>query len=143
MFVGEYQHSIDPKGRIIIPAKFRNRLGDMFYLAKGMESCLYLYPEAQWNELSDKISKLPLAEDNARKFARYFFAGATECEIDKQGRILIPTNFRDYAELQKEIYVNGANTRVEIWSKHMWEEHLALIASEYPYIIKTMAGLGI
>lgn len=121
MFMGEHQHSIDDKGRIIIPAKFREELGPQFVVTRGLDNCLFVYPDSEWKILEQKLKSLPLMKSDARAFTRFFFSGATECELDKQGRVNVPANLRDYAKLDKECIVLGVTNRVEIWSKAIWE----------------------
>jgi len=123
MFMGEYQHSIDEKGRLIIPAKFREALGAQFVVTRGLDNCLFVYPNAEWATLEQKLKSLPLMKSDARAFTRFFFSGATECELDKQGRINIPKNLCEYAKLEKECVVIGVSNRVEIWSKEVWEQY--------------------
>lgn len=121
MFMGEYQHSIDEKGRIIIPSKFRESLGTTFIATRGLDNCLFVYPMAEWSVLEQKLKSLPLMKSDARAFTRFFFSGATECELDKQGRVNIPAHLREYAKLDKDCMVLGVSSRVEIWSKQTWE----------------------
>ncbi|WP_066634749.1 division/cell wall cluster transcriptional repressor MraZ [Desulfolucanica intricata] len=123
MFMGEHQHTIDSKGRMIIPARFREGLGERFVMTKGLDSCLFVYPMEEWTELEQKMRSLPFTRKDARAFVRFFFSGACECELDKQGRILIPNNLREYAKLEKEVVVIGVSSRVEIWSKAEWESY--------------------
>jgi len=119
--MGEYQHSIDDKGRIIIPAKFRDSLGDKFIVTRGLDNCLFVYPLSEWSVLEQKLKALPLMKSDARAFSRFFFSGATECELDKQGRVNLPNTLCDYAKLDKDCVVIGVSNRVEIWSKKTWE----------------------
>jgi MraZ protein len=121
MFMGEYQHSIDEKGRLIIPAKFREELGSSFVLTRGLDNCLFVYPAGEWSALEQKLKALPLMKSDARAFTRFFFSGATECELDKQGRVNIPGNLLEYAGLDKDCVVLGVSNRVEIWSKANWQ----------------------
>ena len=121
MLMGEYQHSIDEKGRLIIPAKFRDALGQSFVVTRGLDNCLFVYPEKEWSTMEQKLKALPLMKSDARAFTRFFLAGATECELDKQGRVNIPNNLREHAKLDKECIVIGVSNRVEIWSKDTWE----------------------
>jgi len=121
MFMGEYQHSIDDKGRIIIPAKFRDGLGAEFVVTRGLDNCLFVYPTAEWNQMEMKLKSLPMMKSDARAFTRFFFSGASECELDKQGRINLPAHLREYAKLDKDCVVLGVSNRVEIWSKAIWE----------------------
>ncbi len=121
--MGEYAHTIDAKGRLIIPARFREGLGDSFVVTKGLDNCLFVYPQQEWAALEQKLKSLPFTRADARAFVRFFFSGATECELDKQGRILIPANLRDYARLSKDVVVLGVSSRVEIWSRERWDEY--------------------
>ena len=116
MFIGEYAHSVDPKGRLNIPAKFREKLGEIFYVTKGLDKCLFIFPADEWRIFEEKLKTLPLTNKNARAFVRLFFSGATECSLDKQGRINIPQTLRTHGEIQKEVNVIGVGTRIEIWS---------------------------
>lgn len=122
MFKGEYSHNIDAKGRMIVPSKFREQLGDTFVATKGLDGCLFVYSNDEWARIEEKFRDIPLTSKDARKFLRFFFAGAVDCEVDKQGRILIPANLREYAGLEKEVVSVGAFTRVEIWDKQRWQE---------------------
>ncbi|KJS01378.1 MAG: cell division protein MraZ [Peptococcaceae bacterium BRH_c4a] len=123
MFIGEYQHSIDSKGRLFIPARFREGLGDTFILTKGLDGCLFVYPPKEWTAIEQKMRSLPFTKADTRAFMRFFFSGATECDVDKQGRILIPSSLREYAGLEKETMIIGISSRVEIWSRQRWEEY--------------------
>ncbi|WP_139904232.1 division/cell wall cluster transcriptional repressor MraZ [Clostridium thermarum] len=123
MFIGEYQHAIDNKNRMIIPSKFREELGNSFVLTKGLDGCLYAYTMNEWKNMEDKLKNLPLTSKDARAFVRFFFSGANEVEIDKQGRALIPQNLLEYAGIEKEIVSIGVSTRIEIWSKAKWDEY--------------------
>ena len=120
MFIGEYEHSADAKGRVIMPAKLRDDIGDKFILTKGLDGCLFAYSQTEWTNFEEKLKTLPLTNKNARDFVRFFLSGAIECEIDKQGRFLIPGNLRGYAKLDKEIVIIGVGTRIEIWNKASW-----------------------
>lgn len=120
MFMGEYHHSIDEKGRIIIPSKFRDNLGEKFIVTRGLENCLFLYSEHSWNKIVDKLSTLPFTKKDARNFSRFFLSGATAVEFDKQGRINIATPLISYANLKKECVVVGVGDRLEIWSENDW-----------------------
>ena len=122
-FMGEYNHSIDAKGRAIVPAKFRELLGDHFIVTKGLDGCLWVFPDEEWESFSEKLRSLPVANKDARRFSRFFQAGANEVEPDKMGRILLPQTLRDYAEVDKDIVFVGAGSRVEIWSKDAWEKN--------------------
>ena len=143
MFIGEYQHTIDPKGRIIMPSKFREGLGDRFVVTKGLDECLFVYSVEEWANLEEKLKSLPLTNKDARAFIRFFFSGASECEVDKQGRILIPSNLREFAQLDKEIVVTGVSTRIEIWSKDKWESYNNDSGMDADAIAEKMSQLGI
>lgn len=121
MLMGEYQNSIDAKGRIIVPSKFREELGYKCVLTKGLDQCLYIYPMSQWVKLQEKLAALPLSDPKARSFVRYFYANAVESEVDKQGRLTIPSGLRAYAEIEKELVTIGLLERVEIWSRQVYE----------------------
>jgi len=123
VFIGEYQHAIDNKNRIIVPSKFRDELGDNFILTKGLDGCLYIYTLTEWKTLEGKLAKLPLTNRDARAFVRFFFSGANEINVDKQCRALIPQNLLEYASITKEIISIGVSTRIEIWSKEKWREY--------------------
>lgn len=122
MFMGEYHHSIDDKGRLIIPSKFRNELGESFVITRGLENCLFVYSLVEWNKIVDKLKKLPFTKQNARNFNRFFLSGATICELDKQGRINIQSTLQEFASIQKDCVIIGVNDRLEIWSKEKWEK---------------------
>ncbi|SCG83202.1 Protein mraZ [Proteiniborus sp. DW1] len=143
MFIGEYQHSIDSKGRLIVPAKFREGLGDVFIITKGLDNCLFVYPKSEWTILEEKLKLLPLTRKDARAFVRFFFSGATECELDKQGRILIPGNLREHCKIDKDAVIIGVSNRVEIWSKEEWELYNDDEDLSYESIAEKMAELGI
>ncbi len=121
MFMGEYNHTIDAKGRLIIPSKFREALGDTFVVTKGLDGCLFVYDNTEWTAFEEKLKSLPITNKDARKFTRFFLAGAAEVEIDKQGRILVPNVLREFAELNKDVVLIGVASRIEIWSKERFE----------------------
>ena len=140
MFMGEYNHTIDAKGRLIVPSKFREQLGNEFVITKGLDGCLFVYSNEEWDNIEKSFRDKPLTSKDARKFMRFFFAGACECGVDKQGRILIPNNLREYACIDKDVVSVGVFSRVEIWSKDKWLEN-----SDYDdmdEIAENMAELG-
>ena len=138
MFMGEYQHNIDDKGRMIIPAKLRDHLGSTFIMTRGLDQCLFVYPMDQWEKLEQKLQSLPLMKADARAFTRFFFSGASECEWDKQGRVNIPNHLREYAKLEKECMVVGVQNRVEVWSKDAWEHYMDQSAASFNEIAETL-----
>lgn len=123
MFIGQFQHSLDQKGRLIIPSKFREDLGQSFVLTKGLDGCLFVYPRDEWAVLEQKLKTLPFTQKDARAFIRFFFAGAVEAEMDKQGRILIPPQLREHAGIERDVVIIGVSNRVEIWSQEQWEAY--------------------
>lgn len=143
MFMGEFQHTIDIKGRIIVPNKFRSILGDRFVATRGLENCLFVYPMTEWQQLEQKLRSLPFTNADARAFVRFFFSGATECELDKQGRILLPANLRDYANLEKDVVVLGVINRVEIWSRELWEKYSAKTEANPEEIAEKIVDFGL
>ncbi len=130
MFIGEYEHSVDAKGRVIMPAKLRDDIGEKFILTKGLDGCLFAYSQKEWLNFEEKLKTLPLTNKNARDFVRFFLSGAIECEIDKQGRFLIPANLRTYATLDKEIVILGVGTRIEIWNREVWNQNGETISAD-------------
>ena len=142
MFMGEYNHTIDPKGRLIIPAKFREALGDEFVVTKGLDGCLFVYANTEWNNFEEKLRTLPLTNKNARQFTRFFLAGAAACEVDKQGRILIPQALREFAKLEKDVVLVGVASRIEIWSKEVWEESISTYDTDMDEVAENMENLG-
>lgn len=141
--MGEYLHSIDNKGRLIFPAKFRDSLGEKFIATKGLDNCLFVYSQEEWAILETKLKQLPMAKPEARAFVRFFFAGAAELECDKQGRVLLPPNLREHARLDKDVVVIGVSSRVEIWGKAAWDEYNAQISPEVTKIAENLVDLGI
>lgn len=123
MFMGEYHHNIDEKGRLTIPSKVRYELGENFIVTRGLDNCLFIYPKDEWTNIINKYKELPNTKD-ARNFMRFFLSGATTCEFDKQGRINIPVPLIKYADLTKECVVIGVNDRLEVWSKERWENFI-------------------
>ena len=122
MFKSQYNHTVDAKGRLSIPSKFREQLGDEFVITKGMDGCLFAYANDDWEEFERKLSALPtLTNKDARQFVRFFMAGAASVDVDKQGRILLPNHLKAHAALERDVVLVGAGTRIEIWSLDRWE----------------------
>lgn len=136
--MGEYHHTIDIKGRMIVPSKFREGLGETFVITRGLDQCLFVYPMSEWNIIEEKLKALPLTKKDARAFTRFFFSGATECEIDKQGRVNIATPLLQYAKLEKECVVIGVSNRIELWSKSIWENYVAEQEDSFEEIAENM-----
>lgn len=143
MLMGEFQHNIDAKGRIIIPAKLREDLGSKFVITRGLDGCVFGYPLDNWEKIQEKLKQLPLAKKEARAFTRFFYSAAAEAEIDKQGRINIPSTLVDYANLEKECLVLGVSDRIEIWSKTKWESVSSEIEESFEEIAEDMLDFGL
>lgn len=143
MFIGEYEHSVDVKGRIIMPSKLRENIGEKFIITKGLDKCLFAYSKSEWTNFEEKLKTLPLTNKNARDFVRFFLSGAVECEIDKQGRFLVPANLRTYASIEKEIVIIGVGTRLEIWNKSSWANYSSEENISADEIAENMTMLGI
>ena len=143
MFIGEYEHTVDIKGRIIMPSKLRENIGEKFIITKGLDKCLFAYSKSEWANFEEKLKTLPLTNKNARDFVRFFLSGAVECEIDKQGRFLVPANLRTYANIDKEIVIIGVGTRLEIWNKESWNNYSSEENISADEIAENMTMLGI
>ena len=143
MLIGEYEHSLDAKGRLIMPSKLRESIGEKFIITKGLDGCLFGFSKQEWTNFEEKLKTLPLTNKNARDFVRFFLSGATECEIDKQGRFLIVANLRQYASMEKDVVIIGVGTRIEIWNKQKWEEYNSEENISADAIAENMTLLGI
>jgi MraZ protein len=141
MFIGEFGHRVDTKGSLIIPSKFRKFLGEEFIITKGLDGCLFAFPEEERAAVEEKLYSLPLIQKDARKFIRFFVAGATLCGPDKQGRVLLPVTLREFAGLDKEVVLAGMLNRVESWSKERWAENNAW--DDRDNIAEQMLDLGL
>ncbi len=139
MFKGEYSHTIDTKGRLIIPAKFREQLGEAFVITRGLDGCLYIYDNEEWLKFEENLRALPPNKDS-RMLVRFFSAGAADVEVDKQGRILIPANLREAAGLNKDVVLAGVASRIEVWSKDKWDEN---VYDDMEDIAEKMADMGL
>jgi MraZ protein len=136
--MGEYQHTIDEKGRLTIPSKFREELSPAFVVTRGLDKCLFVYPMEEWKVLEQKLKALPMMKAEARAFSRMFFSGATECELDKQGRVNIPNTLIEHANLEKDCVVLGVSNKVEIWSKDVWEAYFQSSEASFNEIAETL-----
>ncbi len=143
--MGEYAHSIDAKGRIILPADFRQELGVSFIITKGLDKCLFLYGQPAWDELAAKLRALPLAKPEARAIVRFFFSGARTLECDKQGRFLVPANLRNHAGivLKQDVVMTGVDNRIEVWSKDQWNQYNGEVDPDVTAIAASLSELGI
>ena len=143
MLIGEYEHSLDVKGRLILPAKIREDMGEKFIVTKGLDGSLFGFSQTEWANFEEKLKTLPLTNKNARDFVRFFLSGAIECEIDKQGRFLITSNLREYAKLEKDTVIIGVGTRIEIWDKEKWKSYNSDENISADEIAENMTMLGI
>ena len=143
MFLGEYSYTIDDKKRLAVPAKFRESLGKKVIITRGLDNCLFLYPQKEWKELAEKLSKLPLSQSDARGFARIMLAGAMEVSLDKLGRILVPDYLKRYAGLSKRVIIAGLYNRIEIWDEDSWREYKEKTEKEAGDIAERLKELGI
>ncbi len=143
MFMGEFSHSIDQKGRLIVPVKLREGLGDKFIITRGLDVCLFAYPLEEWAVMEQKLKSLPITRADARAFMRLFFSGAIEVEKDKQGRILIAQNLREYAQLEHEAVVIGVSNRVEIWSEKLWNKYSSEANTSFEQIAEQLVDFDL
>ena len=142
MLIGEFEHSLDVKGRLTMPAKIREDIGEKFIITKGLDGCLFGFSKQEWDNFEEKLKTLPLTNKNARDFVRFFLSGAIECEVDKQGRFLIVSNLREYDCLEKEAVITGVGTRIEIWNKEKWKAYNSEENLSADQIAENMASLG-
>ena len=143
MIIGQYNYNLDPKKRLTIPTKFRSVLSKGAILTRGIDGCLFLYPQKQWDELANKLSKLPLSQANARSFARVMIAGAMDVKVDSLGRILIPDYLKDYAKLDKKVVIAGLYDRIEIWDEDNWQKYGETTGTQVENIAEGLKELGI
>jgi MraZ protein len=143
MFIGEYNHNLDEKGRLAVPVKFRNDLKKGAVVTKGLDGCLFLYTVSEWKILADRLSRLPISQSNTRAFARLMLAGAMDVQIDKQGRVIIPDYLRKYAGLRKRVVVNGLYNRLEIWDENNWEKYKEKTEKESGDIAEKLGEIGV
>ena len=143
MFLGEYRHSLDAKGRLTIPSRLREGLGDLFVATKGLDNCLFLYHLEEWKSIENKLRSLPFTRSDVRAFMRLFFAGACECEMDRQGRVILPANLREYARIDKDVVIIGVGSRVEVWATEIWAEYSEKAGEAYEELAEKLVELGI
>jgi MraZ protein len=142
MMMGEFSPGLDDKGRIIIPARFRDDLHDRFVMTKGLDGCLFFYPMVEWGRLEDRLRALPMTNQEARAFTRLFLAGAQDVELDKQSRVTIPSRLREYAQIDRECVLIGVSNRAELWSPERWEQYQQDTQAEYETLAEKMVDLG-
>ncbi len=143
MFIGEYSHNLDDKGRLAVPKKFRQALSKGAVVTRGLDNCLFLYTRDEWQKLAEKLSNLPFAQANTRAFARLMLAGAMDVKVDKQGRIILPEYLRSFAHLKKTIIVAGLYNRLELWDEKEWKAYTQKSEKESSKIAEQMSELGI
>lgn len=143
MFIGEYSHSLDDKGRLAVPKKFRAALAKGAVVTRGFDNCLFLYTKIEWAKLAEKLANLPFAQANNRAFARLMLAGAMDVEVDKQGRVIVPEYLRGFAGLKKDIVVAGLYNRLELWDADKWSEYTKRTEAESTTIAEQMSELGV
>lgn len=143
MFLGEFRHSIDKKGRVILPAKFRDALKDGVVVTRGLDNCLWIFSKTEWMQVEDGIRKLSLTKNNARKFTRFLLSGASEEELDRQGRISLPQQLREHAGLERDIVIIGVSDRLEIWSKENWDKYAKEAEESFADVAEELTEFGI
>lgn len=142
-FMGTYQNNVDPKGRVSIPVKYRDALGERFFVTKGFDSCIDIYTVDEWEKFAEKLHKLSVTKRDMRDFVRFIFGNATEVELDKQGRILLPSMLRETVGIEKEVIVMGVGNKVEIWDKAKWEEHQQVISQHISEISENLGAFDV
>lgn len=143
MFLGEFRHSIDKKARVILPAKFRDALKDGVVVTRGLDNCLWIFSKTEWMQVEDGIRKLSLTKNNARKFTRFLLSGASEEELDRQGRISLPQQLREHAGLERDIVIIGVSDRLEIWSKENWDKYAKEAEESFADVAEELTEFGI
>lgn len=143
MFIGEYTHKLDGKGRLLIPKKFREDLQDGAVVTRGLDDCLFLYTQKEWEKLAEKLADLPFSQSNSRAFTRLMLAGAMDVEVDSKGRIIVPEYLREFADFEKEVVIAGLYDRLELWDKGLWNKYKEKTEDNSSEIAERMADLGI
>lgn len=143
MFIGEYNHSVDAKGRVSLPTRLREELSTTFYITRGMENCLFVYDAETWKVMDEKISQLKLTKKAARNFTRMFYSGAMEVSLDKQGRFLIPPHLRAFAAIDKDVVIIGVSERIEIWAKEHWDSYMESDQMDYDELSDALDESGV
>lgn len=143
MLLGEYLHTLDPKKRLSLPAKFRSEIGKKLVLTRGLDQCLFMFPIATWEGIAQKLTELPFGQANTRGMSRFLLSGATETEVDSAGRILIPDFLKDFAKLETRVVLTGVSDRVEIWNENLWSDYKRKIESGAEEMAQTLGELGV
>jgi len=143
MFIGEYIHTIDNKGRLAVPIKFRNKLVNGAVVTRGLDNCLWVYPKEEWDKLAEKLATLPISQSDARAFARLMLAGAMDVELDKQGRIILPAYLRNFANIKNKVVIAGLYNRLEIWDIENWNKYKKGTEENSSVIAEHLGNLGV
>ncbi|MBI3626824.1 division/cell wall cluster transcriptional repressor MraZ [Candidatus Uhrbacteria bacterium] len=143
MFIGEYNHTVDDKGRLAIPVKFRNSFPEGAVVTKGLDECLFVYPRSEWEKLAEKLARLPISQSNTRAFSRLMLAGAMDLEIDKQGRVILPEYLRQYGGLVRKVIITGLYNRLEIWDEEKWKVYKSGTEKSSGQIAEGLKELGV
>lgn len=143
MFIGEYSHNVDDKGRMAIPVKFRRELQKGAVVTRGLDNCLFLYTKTEWAKLAEKLAALPISQSNTRAFSRLMLAGAMDVDLDKQGRVVLPEYLRNFASIKKSLIIAGLYNRLEIWDEEIWKKYKNQTEAESGAIAEKMGELGV
>jgi MraZ protein len=143
MFIGEYKHTIDEKGRVALPKKFQKDLSRGAVITRGLDNCLYVYTQKEWNDLAEKIARMPISKANTRAFSRLMLAGAMDVSLDKQGRVILPGYLREYANMKKKIVITGLYNHLEIWDEVAWEKYKKATEKDSSAIAEALDGLDV
>lgn len=143
MLIGEYKHTLDPKKRLSLPSKWRKELGSTLIVTRGLDNCLFVYPETEWQKITNKISELPLGSADTRSFNRFFLSGAVEVEVDTVGRILVPDFLKDFAKLDSKVVLAGVHDRVEIWDENRWTEYKTNFEMQADSLAEKLSEIGV
>jgi len=143
MLIGEYKHTLDPKKRLSIPSKWRKDLGNALVVTRGLDNCLFVYPQREWGKITEKIGQLPLGQADTRSFNRFFLSGAVEVEVDSVGRILVPDFLKEFAGLDTKVVLAGIHDRVEIWDENRWQEYKTQIEAQADALAEKLGEIGV
>ncbi len=143
MLIGEYKHTLDPKKRLSVPSKWRRDLGTTLIVTRGLDSCLFVYPLAEWQKITDKIGELPLGQADTRSFNRFFLSGAVEVEVDSVGRILVPDFLKEFAGLDSKVVMSGVHNRIEIWDETKWTEYITRVELQADSLAEKLGAIGV
>jgi MraZ protein len=143
MLIGEYKHTLDPKKRLSLPSRWRKELGKVLVVTRGLDNCLFVYPQKEWEMITQKVSQLPLGQADTRGFNRFFLSGAVEVEVDNVGRILVPDFLKDFAKLDSKVVLAGIYDRVEIWDENTWEEYKRKVEGQADALAEKLGEIGV